>query len=130
MCHRTEHPLRLAESEDLVDKALGRRGKWRVCRAHFRLLDFAALLLCRVDPVGQQSPRVVTPGAGILKAHVGIGAKAQPLFHPMAGLVGTEPGERLWIIPGNRAKNGVVQIVPLAPAVGQELDQLALAMQA
>ena len=35
----------------------------------------------------------------------------------------------VWIIPANRAKNGVAQIVPLAPAVIHELDQLALATQ-
>lgn len=34
-----------------------------------------------------------------------------------------------WIIPAKRAKNGVVQIVPLAPAVIEELDRLALAKQ-
>ena len=34
-----------------------------------------------------------------------------------------------WIIPADRAKNGVVQIVPLAPAVVEELDRLALAVQ-
>lgn len=35
----------------------------------------------------------------------------------------------VWIIPANRAKNGVAQIVPLAPVVLAELDQLALAVQ-
>ena len=34
-----------------------------------------------------------------------------------------------WIIPADRAKNGVAQIVPLAPAVVNELDRLALAVQ-
>lgn len=34
-----------------------------------------------------------------------------------------------WIIPANRAKNGVAQIVPLAPAVVEEIDRLALAVQ-
>ena len=34
-----------------------------------------------------------------------------------------------WIIPADRAKNGVAHIVPLAPAVVEELDRLALARQ-
>ncbi len=34
-----------------------------------------------------------------------------------------------WIIPANKAKNGVAHIVPLAPAVVEELDRLALALQ-
>lgn len=34
-----------------------------------------------------------------------------------------------WIIPANRAKNGAANIVPLAPAVIEELDRLALARQ-
>lgn len=34
-----------------------------------------------------------------------------------------------WIIPADRAKNGVAHIVPLSPAVLEELDQLALAKQ-
>jgi len=34
-----------------------------------------------------------------------------------------------WIIPADKAKNGVAHIVPLAPAVVEELDQLALARQ-
>ena len=34
-----------------------------------------------------------------------------------------------WIIPANRAKNGVTQIVPLAPVVVEALDRLALAVQ-
>ncbi len=35
----------------------------------------------------------------------------------------------MWIIPGERAKNGVAHIVPLAPAVLEELDRLTLAKQ-
>lgn len=35
----------------------------------------------------------------------------------------------LWIIPASRAKNGKAHIVPLAPAVVEELDRLALAVQ-
>lgn len=34
-----------------------------------------------------------------------------------------------WIIPASKAKNGVAHIVPLAPAVVDELDRLALAVQ-
>jgi len=34
-----------------------------------------------------------------------------------------------WTIPADRAKNGVAQIVPLVPAVVEELDRLALAVQ-
>jgi integrase len=34
-----------------------------------------------------------------------------------------------WIIPADKAKNGVAHIVPLAPAVVEELDRLALARQ-
>ena len=34
-----------------------------------------------------------------------------------------------WIIPANRAKNGVAHIVPLAPAMVEELARLALAVQ-
>lgn len=34
-----------------------------------------------------------------------------------------------WIIPARKAKNGVAHIVPLAPAVVEELDRLALAVQ-
>jgi integrase len=34
-----------------------------------------------------------------------------------------------WVIPGKRAKNGVAQIVPLAPAMMVELDRLAKAKQ-
>ena len=34
-----------------------------------------------------------------------------------------------WIIPANRAKNGVAQIVPLALVVVEEIDRLALAAQ-
>lgn len=34
-----------------------------------------------------------------------------------------------WIIPADRAKNGVAHIVPLSPAVLEELDKLALAKQ-
>ncbi len=34
-----------------------------------------------------------------------------------------------WTIPANRTKNGVVQIVPLAPVVLEELDRLAMAVQ-
>lgn len=34
-----------------------------------------------------------------------------------------------WIIPANRAKNGIAQIVPLAPAVVDEMDRLALAVR-
>lgn len=34
-----------------------------------------------------------------------------------------------WIIPADRAKNGLTHIVPLAPAVVEEFDRLALAKQ-
>ncbi len=34
-----------------------------------------------------------------------------------------------WIIPADRAKNGVTHIVPIAPSVVEELDRLALAKQ-
>ncbi len=34
-----------------------------------------------------------------------------------------------WIIPAERAKNGSAHIVPLAPAVMEEIDKLALAVQ-
>lgn len=34
-----------------------------------------------------------------------------------------------WTIPGNRTKNGVAQIVPLASAVVEELDRLVLELQ-
>ncbi|NKJ02877.1 site-specific integrase [Novosphingobium sp. SG707] len=34
-----------------------------------------------------------------------------------------------WIIPANKAKNGVAHIVPLAPVVIEELDRLALSLQ-
>lgn len=34
-----------------------------------------------------------------------------------------------WIIPADKAKNGKAHIVPLAPAVVEELDRLALAVQ-
>jgi integrase len=35
----------------------------------------------------------------------------------------------LWTIPASRAKNGKAHLVPLAPAVIDELDRLALAIQ-
>jgi integrase len=35
----------------------------------------------------------------------------------------------IWIIPGGRAKNDIAHIVPLTPAVIEEIDRLALALQ-
>jgi integrase len=49
----------------------------------------------------------------------------------VAGMVWTEldRGSSTWTTPAKRTKNGVVQIVPLASAVVEELDRLALTRQ-
>lgn len=49
----------------------------------------------------------------------------------VAGMIWSEVdrASATWIIPADKAKNGVAHIVPLAPAVVEELDRLALARQ-
>ncbi|WP_397597374.1 tyrosine-type recombinase/integrase [Sphingorhabdus sp.] len=49
----------------------------------------------------------------------------------VAGMVWAEldRGTSTWTIPGNRTKNGMAQIVPLARTVVEELDRLALALK-